>query len=212
MHAHCLDSRKLMSTDTLRFLFFLKIPQREILANISQLVLHTRGELSSWPPDEDLGKLGHQSSASTRLLGGPYSLSAKAISQLLRCIYTAEGRRYGDMVWWLFDVTCLRPGNRPASVNGCRGMRRLGSRECVCVCMHVCVSSFFSPSSNLQPPTSLSLSFSCSTFFTFMLGWLLPFPCQHSWTLFTPASMHVLLCFWSCSTFSRWKIEQIGEP
>lgn len=139
------------------------------------------------------GKLGHQSSASARLLDCPYHLSASVISQLLCCIYTTEGCCYGDMRWWLFDVTWLHQGNRVASVRGCWGMRKLGYGNFV----HVCVSSL---SLHLTSTTTLSLLF--YLFHAFMLGWLLSFPYQHSCMLLIPASMHVLLCFWSCSTFS----------
>lgn len=78
--------------------------------------LCSRHELSSWTSDDDWGKLGHQSSARTRLLNRSHHLSANTFSQLPCCIYITEECCYGNLLWWLFDVTCLRRGNRVASV------------------------------------------------------------------------------------------------
>lgn len=72
----------------------------------------------------------------------------------------------------------------------------------VCVCLIV----FSLPHPHHLSPLSLSavLPFSLSC-----LDSCLSFPCQHSRRLLIPASMHVLLCIWSCSMHlcAFWKIK-----
>lgn len=143
-------------------------------------------------------KLGHQSSASARLLNRLYHLSANAISQLLRCIYTAEGCCYGDMLWWLFDVTRLHQGNRVASV---RAAEEWGGLALATLCM--CVSHHFLSASPLLP-LSLSHSLSC------LAG------CSLFHTNILVRSSSLLLCTSYCvfglaplSPF--WEIKQIKE-
>lgn len=73
----CICSRAKMGTRATPRSLFSTILGREIF--VSCWALNTQGELSSWPPDEGRGKLGHQSSASTQLLARPYRFSASAI-------------------------------------------------------------------------------------------------------------------------------------
>lgn len=141
-------------------------------------VLSTRGELSSWPPDEDWGKLVHHSSASTRLLGRPYSVACQ-----LYLPTTAVHLYRWRASLWRSAVTALwcdvfAPGKQTCL---CEGLLR-NEEACVCVSLH-----FLSPS--LVLPFSLSCLDSCSLFHANILE-----------TLLVPASMHVLLCFWSCFT------------
>jgi len=189
VHAHWREQKTTQSPCFLTYL-------RENICLPPVGVLSSRSELSSWPADEDWGKLGHQSSANTRLLDCPYHLSANTISRLPCCIYTAEGCCHGNMLWWLFDVTCLRRGNRLASVKDCWGMRRLGSgeHECVRVCVYVCVSSF---SFSL---TLIPFSLSClNSYFLFHANIL-----EHS------SSLCMSYCVFGFAPLSPfWKIKQI---
>lgn len=140
------------------YLFFKKLWGKIFSCHPLAFVL--RHELSSWTLDDDWGKLGHQSSASTQLLNHSYHLSANTISWLPCCIYTTEGCCYGNLLWWLFDVTCLRRGNRVASVSG-------QWRMSACV--------------RLITPVPFS---------TFMLRWAPSFPCQHSFPASYPSARH----------------------